>query len=44
MPENDKTGTQEENFSFHYVQDGQADWREKSEMFQEPPVERSNGL
>ena len=29
MPENDKTGTEEENFSLHCVQDGQKDGKKK---------------
>ena len=35
MPENDKTGTKEENFSIHCVQDVQKDGRQEFEMFQE---------
>ena len=43
LPENDKTDTEEENSSLHWVQDRQNDERKKSEMFQEAPVESSNG-
>ena len=43
MPENDKTDVEEENFSLHCVQNSQKDRREKSETFQETPVECSNG-
>ena len=42
MPEYNKTGTQEENVSFHSVQDGQQEERKKYETFQETPVECSN--
>ena len=43
MPENDKTGTEEENFSLHCEQDGQNNGKKKSETFQENPVEWSYG-
>ena len=33
MPENDKRGAEEENFSLHCVQNGQEDGRNKYEMF-----------
>ena len=41
MPENDNIDTEEENVSFHCVQDGQKGMRKKSEMLKEVPVECS---
>ena len=43
MPENDKTGTEEENLKLRCVQDNQKDGRKKVVSFQETPVECSNG-
>ena len=42
MPETDKTGTEEENFSLLCVPDGRKYGRKKSEMFQETDVECTN--
>ena len=42
MPENDETGTEEENFRPHCIQDSQKDKRKKFETFHEIPVECSN--
>ena len=42
MPENDKTDTEEENFSLYYILDGQKDESKKSETFQAIPVECRN--
>ena len=38
MSENDKTDTEKEYFSVHWVQDGKK-WEKKSETFQETGVE-----
>ena len=35
MPKNDKTGTEEENFTLYCVQDGHRDKKKKSEIFKE---------
>ena len=42
MTENEKTGTEKENFNLYYVQDSQKDGRKRSETFQETPVECIN--
>ena len=44
MPENDKTGTEEENIILHCVQDSQKDESKKSQVFRKPMFECSNGL
>ena len=43
IPQSDKTGTEEENFSFQWVWDSQQDESKKAEILQETPVESSNG-
>ena len=43
MPENDKTGIEEETISLHYIQDDQKDKREKHDV-PGTPVKCSNGL
>ena len=43
MPANDKTGTEEENFSLHFVQNVARDGGKKSETFQKTNAECSNG-
>ena len=42
MPENDKNGSEKENFSFLCIQGGQKRQKKKSETFQDTPLACSN--
>ena len=44
MPETDRIGTEEENFSLHCIQDSQKYVKQNPETFQETPVKCNNGL